>query len=111
MIEEWTKVKNELIGKDAEMELVSSDNISVCRFEFTKPTHLKVHQHENEQITYVLEGEIIIEFGGRRKLCKPGDVCIIPGNIPHSAEINKIPFRSLDIFSPVRTDFINRITD
>ena len=32
MVEHWTKSRNELLGDNADMELISSDNMTVCKF-------------------------------------------------------------------------------
>lgn len=109
MVEHWTKSRNELLGSNADMELVSSDNMTVCKFNIKDPVELGCHVHEHEQITIVHNGEMIIEYGGSVKVMRAGDVCIIPGNVSHKASITKTPFQSFDIFNPIRKDFIDNI--
>jgi quercetin dioxygenase-like cupin family protein len=36
---------------------------------------------------------------------RPGDLYIIPGNIPHSLQVGAQPAKLLDIFSPVREEY------
>lgn len=109
MVEHWTKSRNELLGDNADMELISSENITVCKFNIKNPVELGRHVHEHEQITIVHDGEMIIEYSGIVKEMRAGDVCIIPGNVPHRASITKTPFRSFDIFNPARKDFIDNM--
>ena len=105
----WTKVPNQNIGEHADMFVISSENVTVSKFEFREPTNLSAHYHSNEQTTIVIEGEMRIQYGTEKKIMRAGDVCIIPSNVIHSAQILKVPFRSYDIFYPVRADFIQSI--
>lgn len=110
IIENWLKSRNNLLGDNAQMEIISSDNMTVCRFYIKNPVELNWHKHEHEQITIVNEGELKVEFNNTIKVMKAGDAVIIPGNVMHKADITKTPFRSYDIFSPVRQDFIDNIS-
>src|SRR4029434_11049738 len=47
--------------------------------------HAKPHQHESEQINYVLEGEISCFVKDKGSLCKKGDVHRMPANTVHWA--------------------------
>ncbi|HOV25702.1 cupin domain-containing protein [Acetivibrio straminisolvens] len=110
-IDNWTKVKNELIGENADMYVISSENITVSKFEFRETIDLPTHSHDSEQITVVVEGEMTIKYGEIEKKMSAGDACIIPANVPHSAKISKVPFKSYDIFYPIREDFIRKINN
>lgn len=63
------------------------------------------HQHENEQISYVLEGTLAFEIEGKTITLQPGGVLVIPSNIPHSA-VALTDSLSLDIFTPPRQDWL-----
>ena len=46
------------------------------------------HSHDNEQLTYILEGALHFWFGenGERELtARAGEVIVIPSNVPHRA--------------------------
>jgi quercetin dioxygenase-like cupin family protein len=47
--------------------------------------HTKPHQHESEQINYVMEGEIWFFVKDKGYLCKKGDFHRIPANTVHWA--------------------------
>ena len=64
------------------------------------------HRHPNEQIGYVISGEVTYEIGGIRRTCRAGDVYLIPENTPHSVEVSQAgPARLLDVFSPPRDEY------
>ncbi len=63
------------------------------------------HHHPHEQAGQVLEGTVAFEIGDEVKVLGPGDIYLIPGNIPHSARAVNGTARVLDIFHPVREEY------
>lgn len=63
-----------------------------------------LHQHVQEQITYIIEGELDMEIGGQSCLLTAGMYHVIPSNTLHSA-IARTACRLIDTFSPVREDY------
>ena len=110
IIDNWVDSYNEILGDNCDMKLVSSENITVCHFDIKENVDLASHKHDHEQITVVLEGTMVIQYGEVTRTLEKGDVCVIPGGVPHEAKIVKTPFKSLDIFNPIREDFIENIT-
>jgi quercetin dioxygenase-like cupin family protein len=64
-----------------------------------------VHQHENEQISYCISGIMRFTVDGREVVLRGGEVLIIPGNIPHGADIVEDTVE-MDFFAPPRQDWI-----
>jgi len=64
------------------------------------------HSHENEQITYVLDGALQFMVADKEILVRTGEVLIIPSHVPHSAEALEDTI-DLDIFTPPRADWID----
>ena len=62
------------------------------------------HHHMQEQITYILEGQLDMIIGGESFSLTPGMYHVIPSNMPHSA-IAITDCRAIDTFSPVREDY------
>ncbi len=68
------------------------------------------HSHEHEQIGMVYSGEAKLTIGDEERNVKKGDFYCIPSNTPHSDVcIGDKPFVMLDIFYPLRNDFLNKI--
>jgi quercetin dioxygenase-like cupin family protein len=63
------------------------------------------HSHDNEQITYVLEGSLKFDIDGREIIVKSGEVLVIPSQMPHSAVALEDTV-DLDIFCPPRADWL-----
>ena len=68
------------------------------------------HKHHHEQIGLVRSGKARMKIGDKEHVVEKGDVCIFPSNVPHNAIcLGDAPFVMLDIFNPVREDFIEQI--
>ncbi|MCP4404379.1 MAG: cupin domain-containing protein [bacterium] len=78
----------------------------------TLPGHtVPTHSHPHEQIGMVYAGKARLRIGDEERIVQQGDFYAIPANTPHSDTcIGDDPFVMLDIFSPVREDFIEKLT-
>jgi quercetin dioxygenase-like cupin family protein len=65
-----------------------------------------LHSHENEQITYVLEGALKFLIQDQEITVRAGEVLVIPSQVPHSAVAIEDTV-DLDIFCPPRADWIS----
>jgi quercetin dioxygenase-like cupin family protein len=64
------------------------------------------HAHPHEQVGIVLEGRAIFVIGDEEKTLQPGDMYRIPGNVPHRVVALDERVKALDIFNPVREDYL-----
>lgn len=63
------------------------------------------HAHENEQITYILEGKLRFTLGDETVDVGAGEVLTIPPNVPHAAEALEDTL-DVDVFTPPREDWL-----
>jgi quercetin dioxygenase-like cupin family protein len=71
------------------------------------------HSHENEQITYILEGGLRFWIGNDEAEVidvLAGEVLHIPSHVPHKAEALADTL-DVDIFSPPRQDWLDKTDD
>jgi quercetin dioxygenase-like cupin family protein len=71
------------------------------------------HSHENEQLTYILEGALkfwIGDDGAEEIVVRAGEVLLIPSQVPHKAEALEETL-DVDIFSPPRQDWLDKKDD
>jgi quercetin dioxygenase-like cupin family protein len=64
------------------------------------------HSHPHEQMGILLEGHLEFTIGGITRLLGPGDVWRIPGGVVHSVRATDQPARALDVFHPIREDYL-----
>jgi quercetin dioxygenase-like cupin family protein len=77
----------------------------------TLPNHsVPLHSHPHEQVGVVYSGQAVLRIGDEEHIVKKGDFYCIPANVPHSDVcIGDEPFVMLDVFYPVREDFIKKL--
>ena len=71
------------------------------------------HDHENEQLSYVLSGAVRFRVGdpdGAEVLVQAGEILHIPSGVPHGV-VAVVDSVSLDIFSPPRQDWLDGTDD
>ena len=71
------------------------------------------HSHENEQLTYILEGALRFRIGEnleREVVVKAGEVLVLPSHVPHEAEALEDTL-DVDVFSPPRQDWLDGTDD
>lgn len=79
----------------------------------TLPGHeVPTHSHPHEQVGMVHSGKARLTIGGEERVVETGDFFCIPAGVPHSDVcLGEEPFVMLDIFHPVREDFIARLDE
>jgi len=64
-----------------------------------------LHKHVHEQIAFCVSGNLLLTIDGKLHDLKPGQSAMIPGNVPHLAEV-KVDTVVIDTFSPPREDML-----
>lgn len=85
----------------------SGSNSMMVLNEIFPSAYPALHHHPHEQLTYILEGESEFVLGDEVLHLKAGDVVLVPPNVPHSSKtLSAGPVLNLDIFSPIREDYL-----
>jgi quercetin dioxygenase-like cupin family protein len=106
----WDAMEKEVLTEGIGRKYIAGEKAMVAQLFFSKGAIVPLHHHESEQITYILEGALKFELEGREVVVRKGEVLRIPSNVPHSAEALEDTL-DLDIFSPLRYDWINKTDD
>ena len=96
---------NPLIGR----RFVTGEQAMLAQIYLAKDAVVPKHSHENEQITWILEGRLRLKLGedGEQVVeLGAGDVLHIPPNVPHEALALEDTV-DIDVFSPPRADWID----
>ena len=80
------------------------DRMTFGYVELKSGSSVPMHQHVQEQITYIIDGQLDMVIGGQSCLLTTGMYHVIPSNTPHSA-IAKTDCKVIDTFCPVREDY------
>jgi quercetin dioxygenase-like cupin family protein len=85
-------------------KFLHTQNFTIAFWEIDKDSFLPEHKHIHEQTTQVIEGNLELTIGTETKILKPGEIAIIPPNIPHSGKA-LTNCKVTDTFCPVREDY------
>ena len=64
------------------------------------------HAHPHEQMGMMISGRLRFTIGGHTRTLGPGDCWRIPGGVPHTVVADEGPAVALDVFHPVRQDYL-----
>jgi quercetin dioxygenase-like cupin family protein len=109
----WESMARERVTDTFERRLITGDRVMLAHVYLTKGCVVPRHFHENEQVSYILDGELRFRIGqdGEEEITvRSGEVLHIPPNVPHAAEAMTDVF-GLDVFSPPRQDWLNKTDD
>ncbi len=103
----WPELPEEKIGADMCRKLLWGQNVMVVRVELQPRATVDIHEHVSEQITMIERGSIILRLPhGEETKLSAGDMLVIPSSLPHGVLVGPEGCVLLDIFSPIREDFI-----
>lgn len=84
--------------------LATTDEAMLCEFFLVAGAYVTPHSHMNDQVGYVVSGQLEMSIGAITQILNPGDSYAIPGGIEHSARA-LIDSIVIDAFSPPRQDY------
>lgn len=105
----WNDVKREEVNPTFARRLVWGEKVMLAQLELKTGAIVPTHRHDNEQLSMCYTGAIRLVLGENEEqdvVLRAGDVLVIPGGVPHRAEVLE-DFTGLDVFSPPREDWIS----
>ena len=109
----WDEVELETVNPQMTRRIVTGERLTVARIYFKDGFLVPLHSHVQEQVTQVISGVIRFWLGADRERTVdlgPGDVIVIPSNMPHEALcIGDV--EETDTWSPRRDDWLNKTDD
>ncbi len=106
----WEDLPKEAVSPMLDRRLITGDRMMIAHVYLKQGCIVPKHSHENEQITYILEGELKFWIGEDESQIvhvKAGEVLTIPSNVPHKAEA-LVDTLDVDVFNPPRQDWIDK---
>ena len=81
-------------------------NLMLSYLEMEGGAEIPLHHHPHEQAGVLLTGRLRLTIGDETRVVEPGALFIIPPNVPHRAVAVDGPATVLDVFSPIREDYV-----
>ena len=104
----WNDLQAEPLKGGMSRKLISADRMMIAHVYFKKGDDVPQHSHDNEQLTYILEGALHFWFGptgSQEIIVRAGEVVVIPSNVLHRALALEDTL-DVDVFSPPRQDWL-----
>ena len=79
-------------------------NLMLSYLEMDAGAEIPLHHHPHEQGGILVSGRMQLTIGEETRICEPGEMYLIPADVPHRAVAVNGPAVVLDVFSPVRED-------
>ena len=109
----WDEMPKEPVSEMLDRRLITGDRMMLAHVYIKKGAIVPRHSHENEQITYILEGGLRFWIGEDEAQVidvMAGEVLHIPSRVQHKAEALEDTL-DVDIFSPPRQDWLDKTDD
>src|SRR5215208_5143885 len=105
----WTDMPKETVTDQLSRRLITGERMMLAHVYLDKGCIVPKHSHENEQLTYILEGVLRFWHGDDESEIvdvSAGEVLHIPSHLPHLAEALEDTL-DVDIFCPPRQDWLD----
>jgi quercetin dioxygenase-like cupin family protein len=105
----WDDLAKEPLKEDLSRRLISTERMMLAQVFLDQGCIVPQHSHENEQLTYILEGKLrffLGDDGSEVVDVGAGEVLHLPSWLPHKAEALEDTL-DVDIFCPPRQDWLD----
>ncbi len=110
--EKWEEITRESVTDDIARRLFTGERMMLAQVYLKKGAIVPKHSHDNEQLTWIMEGSLRFwignegEEGYEERVISAGEVMYIPSHVPHKAEALEDTL-DVDVFSPPRQDWLD----
>jgi len=105
----WEDMPKAELKAGVARRLVSTERMMLAHVYLDQGSIVPTHAHDNEQLTYILEGALRFWLGEDESEVvdvRAGEVLHIPSGLPHKAEALEQTL-DVDIFCPPRQDWLD----
>ncbi|MCX5872906.1 MAG: cupin domain-containing protein [Deltaproteobacteria bacterium] len=107
----WDLISKEKLSEAISRQMIWGKNLMAVRIELAPNSGVPIHEHESEQLTMVQTGQVTLHFPEHGDfILGPNEMLVIPSMVPHSALAGPEGCQVIDLFSPIRQDFIDGST-
>jgi quercetin dioxygenase-like cupin family protein len=85
--------------------LIEGQGLTVAVVEIEPGKRVPEHAHENEQIGFVIQGQVTFTIGGETRTLGPGGTWRIYGNVPHNCDVGPDGAVVAEAYAPARSDW------
>lgn len=104
----WDDLPRDELSATISRRIITGDRMMLTHVYLKKGAVVPTHVHDNEQLTYILEGALRFWVGEEKRevIVRAGEVLHIPSGVPHGAEALEDTL-DVDVFDPPRADWLD----
>lgn len=106
LVTDWDSIPVEHVSEGIKRQMVVGQNVMMVRFTFDPFLVTPEHTHPHEQMSLVVKGRVKFFIEGEERIVSAGDVLHFPPHNRHGATMLDEEVVLIDIFSPIREDFL-----
>src|SRR5690349_3430361 len=103
----WKSIEQEKLSDKISRQMIFGESAMLARILLSRGAIVPRHSHVNEQITWIISGELKLIFDDGERVLRDGEMLLIPANVPHAAEALEDTV-DVDVFAPPREDWIKK---
>jgi len=106
----WNDMPKEAVNDKLDRRLITGTRMMLAHVYLKQGCVVPRHQHENEQLTYILQGALRFWIGEDEQQVldlHAGEVLVIPSWVWHKAEALEDTL-DVDVFDPPRQDWLDK---
>ncbi|MDA0748025.1 MAG: cupin domain-containing protein [bacterium] len=103
----WNDIPVNELAPGVRIRAPYGQNLMISLLEMDEGAVVPLHHHPHEQGGILLQGQMELTIGEETRTVTKDEAYLIPPNVPHRAVAVGGPAVALDIFSPVREDYVD----
>jgi quercetin dioxygenase-like cupin family protein len=103
---DWDSIPVEQLDEGLQRQMIVGERVMICRLRIAPHVVTPAHDHPHEQMTLVESGRVLFTIGNEQRIAQAGDVLHFPSGTWHGATMLDEEVILVDIFSPIREDFL-----
>jgi quercetin dioxygenase-like cupin family protein len=105
---DWSSIPVEQLEAGIERQMIVGENLMICRLRIAPNVITPAHDHPHEQMTIVESGRVLFTIGTEQRIAQAGDILHFPPGTWHGATMLDGEVILIDIFTPIRQDFLTK---
>lgn len=103
---DWSATTWKTIRTGVEQKAFSGTDATIALHRLQPGHEPKPHKHVNEQIAYIVSGQVDFHIGDEVLRLGPGGIAVVPSNVMHHAVVvGDEEVINLDVFTPARPEY------
>jgi quercetin dioxygenase-like cupin family protein len=106
VLHRWDEIPDKQLAPGVRRRFLTADRVTIARFNLSRGAVVPVHDHDHEQVSYVVTGALEFQVDGKTVVVRTGEALQIPSWAKHGVTALE-DTQVIDVFSPVRQDWLD----